>query len=110
MKWGEHKSVIYKLESGVRQGSVISPHFFAIYVNDVLHSLSESKLGCRIRNVACCCFMYADDLIILTASLTDLQALIDICVAGLSIIGLDINAKRPHLYVLARNSSIRVLT
>ena len=94
VKWGEHKSVIYQLESGVRQGSVISPHFFAIYVNDVLHSLSESKLGCRIRNVACCCFMYADDLIILTASLTDLQALIDICVAGLSIIGLDINAKK----------------
>ena len=86
-----------KLEAGVEQGGILSPRFFAIYVNDLLLNLTKSSKGCYINNVACNCIMYADDLILLSASLCHLQVLINQCIIELSSIGLEINVKKCSL-------------
>jgi len=58
---------------GVRQGGVLSPVLFAVYVNDIIVALSESGDGCYYDNMFVGCVMYADDLLLLYASLCDLQ-------------------------------------
>ena len=44
-----------------------------MYVNDIIVALSESGAGCYYDNMFVGCVMYADDLLLLSASLCDLQ-------------------------------------
>jgi len=53
---------------GVRQGSGISPLLFIRYVDDLIVQLSSSGLGCHIGDNFLGCVMYADDLLVLSAS------------------------------------------
>jgi len=79
VKWGAQISSLVNLPAGVRQGGILSPFLFAIYVDDVLSRLAESRLGCFIN---CECFnsvMYADDLLLMSISLMHLQLLTNIC-------------------------------
>ena len=57
---------------GVRQGGVLSPVLFAIYVDDIIVELKSSQEGCSIGGLYLGCVMYADDLLLLSASLTTL--------------------------------------
>ena len=64
----------------VRQGGVLSPVLFAVYVDDIIESLNDSKLGCFIGDLYLgCLIMYTDDLILISASVSILQKMIFIC-------------------------------
>jgi len=52
---------------------VLSPLLFALYVNDMLHKLCDRRTGCYIGDVVCGCVMYADDLVLVLASVNLLQ-------------------------------------
>ena len=67
------------LTVGVRQGSVLSPILFSVYVNDMLNCLHKSKVGCQIKYIHFNAFMYADDLLLVSISICDLQKLLKIC-------------------------------
>jgi hypothetical protein len=94
VRWGNCTSVLFKLSSGVRQGGILSPAFFAIYVNDVLVKLEKSKLGCHIKIQCYNSLMYADDLILLSVSVSHLLQLIKICRIEFSLIDLNINLNK----------------
>jgi len=94
VRWESVFSFCVKLESGVRQGGILSPVFFAIYINDVIVELTKSKLGCHVKGVYSGSWLYADDIILLAASLTQLQHMIEICVKLLDDIDLKVNAKK----------------
>ena len=67
------------MTNGVRQGAVSSPTLFSLYINDLFSLLKLSGLGCRIQNCFFGCFGYADDLLLLSASRSDLQSMVKIC-------------------------------
>jgi len=94
VKWLNVLSLRYQVNLGVRQGGVMSPVLFAIYVDEILVKLNNSGLGCTVKGLTVNSFMYADDLIILSASVTHLQKLINICVDELNSIQLSVNAKK----------------
>jgi len=73
VKWEDTFSQNVQLNSGVRQGGILSPLLFSIYVDSVLKYLENSKLGCFVNYQCYNSFMYADDLILLSTSVTDLQ-------------------------------------
>ena len=79
VKWENTISNFFSLTSGVRQGGILSPALFSVYVDDVLKKLESSKLGCFIKNMCANSFMYADDLILLSISIHDMEAMVDIC-------------------------------
>ena len=41
------------MSNGVRQGSVLSPFWFAVYLDDLLVELRESGVGCNIIGGHC---------------------------------------------------------
>ena len=79
VKWNGVLSKPFRVLSGVRQGGVLSPHLFAIYVNDLILKLRETKNECYIADVFLACIVYADDICLLAPCRSALQKLIDNC-------------------------------
>lgn len=94
VRWGGRLSKSVALSAGLRQGSVLSPHLFAFFVNDVLIALNKCGLGCHIKGFCFNSFMYADDLILLSISIDHLQRLINICNEALLACGLQLNTNK----------------
>ena len=79
VKWGKLCSSYFSVSNGVRQGGILSPKLFSVYVDDLSVALSATKTGCVINEKPVNHVFYADDLCIMSASPAGLQKLIDIC-------------------------------
>ena len=65
VKWGSSKSGQFRIVNGTRQGSVLSPFLFAIYIDELLADLRRSGVGCYIGGKFFGALGYADDIILL---------------------------------------------
>ena len=68
------------ISNGVRQGGILSPKQFSVYVDDLSDKLVKSKIGCHIDNLCMNHVMYADDICLMAPSPASLQELIDMYV------------------------------
>ena len=59
-----HMSNYFDTSNGVKQGGVLSPIPFAIYIDELLTLLKCSGYGCMIGHIYCGAFGYADDLFV----------------------------------------------
>jgi len=96
VKWGDDSSDCIHLLSGVKQGGILSPFLFTLFVDNVLKSLEASDLGCFISFSCYNSFMYADDLILLSISVTELQHMFDLCLTEFNRLDLPINVLKCH--------------
>jgi hypothetical protein len=106
VKWGSSLSNFVKLNAGVRQGGVLSPALFAVYVNDILLLLRNSNLGCHINKYCCNSYMYVDDLLLLFISICDLQKMIDMCKKELDWLEMKINIKKSSFLRIGKRYNI----
>ena len=67
------------VQSDVRQGSSLSPAIFNIFINAFIVKLHETNSGCYINGEFVGCVMYADDIILISASVNGLQTLLNGC-------------------------------
>ena len=79
VKWNSSYSQHFSVRNGVRQGAVSSPILFSVYINDLLLLLKQAGLGCHVGTFFLGCLGYADDLLLLSASRSGLQAMVNIC-------------------------------
>jgi hypothetical protein len=78
-RWGNANSEQFKLVNGTRQGSVLSPALFSLYMNDLLQQLRELGVGCHIGGVFYGAALYADDLVLLAPCRSALQEMLKLC-------------------------------
>ena len=84
VKWGSVMSYFYVLKTGVRQGGVLSPFLFSVFIDDLVKLVNKDNIGCRIGASCTAIFLYADDIILLAPSVQALQLLINICISELN--------------------------
>ena len=80
-KWNNHCSSHFGVGNGVRQGSVLSPFLFSLYIDDLSTQLSFSGLRARIADLYLGCLTYADDITLVSPTVAGLQQMLDICTA-----------------------------
>lgn len=79
VKWCNKFSDSFSVSNGVRQGAVLSPTLFNIYLDNLFNILKKSKLGCTIDNLYYGFLGYADDCALLSPSRDTLQKMLNIC-------------------------------
>ena len=67
------------VKNGVRQGAVLSPTLFSLYMNSLLLQLKDSGFGCHIGNEFYGALAYADDVALLCPSRSGLQEMLNLC-------------------------------
>ena len=71
-------SIWFKIEQGVRQGCILSPHLFNAYAEYIMHlALDNCNSGILIGGRKINNLRYADDTILLAGSAQDLEDLIE---------------------------------
>ena len=79
--WGNTCSTSFCVTNGVKQGGIISPMPFNLYMVDLSLKLNYSGIGGYIGTsfVNHLCYVYADDLCLISLSSSGMQHLLNIC-------------------------------
>ena len=99
IRWNGAYSDTFTIRNGVKQGGVLSPPLFNIYLEDLLLNLEAQRLGCHRNCMFVGAFIYADDITILAPTSTSLNKMLDTCKQYADDVNLTFNAsKTKYIY------------
>ena len=67
----------FEVQCGLRQGCILSPLLFNLFVNDLAVYLKSLNVGVDIDDEKICILLYADDIVLLADSDKNLQTLLN---------------------------------
>jgi hypothetical protein len=73
VKFGDIVTDFFDVEEGVKQGCVLFPILFCIYINELDRLIKNEDVGVRICNVKTGCLFWADDVVLIADTEADLQ-------------------------------------
>ena len=79
IKWNNFVSEKFEITNGVRQGSLISPLLFTVYMEALSDALNVCNVGIYVGFQQLNHLLYADDLVLLSPSLFGLRTLLQAC-------------------------------
>ena len=114
VKYKNSYSDSWMLKNGVRQGAILSPFFFNLYMNDALNKVCSLDVGCKLDVHKSNIIGYADDITVLAPSVAGLQLLVDTLFNEIDGLCLSINTKKsvymkflPNKYKHLQNENIK---
>ena len=79
VRWDKGRSNMFSIVNGTRQGSVLSPALFSLYMDEILETLRSLGVGCYVGEVFMGAMGYADDLVLIAPSRTAMQMMLQAC-------------------------------
>jgi len=79
VRWGSALSVTFPIYAGVRQGGLLSPLLFSVYMDVLINRLRQSGFGCELMQQYFGCLLYADDIILMSHSINAMRMMLKIC-------------------------------
>ena len=79
VRWGNVSSSSFTVNNGVRQGGVLSPYLFSLYMDDLSRKLNSVQSGCFVGSSLLNHLMFVDDLCVFSTSVKVLQKLVNEC-------------------------------
>ena len=98
VRWDNILSDMFCIQRGVRQGSVLAPLLFILYVDSILN-LTDKHLRIHI-------LMYADDIVIITARVSDLICALHSIESELRHLSLSLNPNKTFCIRLGKDIMI----
>ena len=77
MGFGE-KTDWFGVDVGVRQGCVLSPVLFSVFINGLVEAVKSVGIGVRYGSDLISMLLYADDIVLFAKSRLELQVLLDV--------------------------------
>ena len=99
VNWNGCISDVFNTSNGVKQGGILSPILFCIYIDELFRLLKLSGYGCYIGDMFYGALGYADDVCLLAPSRTALSAMIHICESYGREYDVKFNTQKTHLVV-----------
>lgn len=79
VKWNNVLSDGFTVTNGVRQGGILSPYLFCVFMDDLSLALNDVPTGCFLGEQRVNHLMYADDIVLLSPSASGLRQLLSQC-------------------------------
>jgi len=73
-----------------------------VFINVFIVELKLLRVGCHVMSLFVGCILYADDIILLSPSVTGLQQMLDICSEEVRSISLAFNVNKSHCIVVGK--------
>ena len=69
----------FTVGNGIKQGGVLSPILFTVYIKNLVKTMKKKNVGCKIGNTFVGVFGYPDDLTLVCPTISGLREMLNIC-------------------------------
>ena len=79
VRWGNTISSSFWVDNGIKQGGILSPVLFNIYMDKLSIALNDTAIGDKISGQLLNHLCYADDMCLISMSSSGMQQLLNVC-------------------------------
>ena len=87
----------FDVNTGVKQGCILSPTLFGLYIDDLAKELNSSAFDVQVKDRNVAALLYADDIVVLAPNAENLQTLIDLIHNWCTTWGIKINSSKSNI-------------
>ena len=104
-RWKNTESFCFTPQNGVRQGGILSPLLFNLYIDKLINELKNRGIGCYMGHYFGGAIAYADDLTLLSPSRSGLQCMLNMCESFSKEYDVKFNSKKTQGIIFNKNSN-----